>query len=129
MRYLRKFNESKDWKIWWEGETGISDEELQEIVDTLGDDELDILSVKCFPWGKFDGTNYFDSFEINIGLKGHWGMGKQKNYITKERFPIEKWRNWITEFLSKYDFNLDYFYHTSPPSPGIRIIFSRKIPN
>lgn len=103
--------------------------ELQEIVDTLGDDELEILNVRFYPLGKFDGKNKFDSFEINIGLQGHWGSGQQKNYITKERFPIEKWRDWLKYFLDSHVFNLDYFYHTVPPSPGIRIMFSRKSPN
>ena len=129
MKHLRKFNESTDWRYWWEEETNISVEELQEIVDTLGDDELDILNVRFYPLGKFDGENNFDSFEINIGLLGHFGMGHQKNYITKERFPIEKWRDWLSYFLDTHDFNLNYFYHTSPPSPGIRIMFSRKSPN
>ena len=129
MKHLRKFNESTDWRYWWEEETNISVEELQEIVDTLGDDELDILNVRFYPLGKFDGKNHFDSFEINIGLLGHFGMSQQQNYITKERFPIEKWRDWLSYFLDTHDFNLNYFYHTSPPSPGIRIMFSRKSPN
>ena len=129
MKHLRKFNESLNWRDWWEEETNISVQELQEIVDLLGDDELDILNVRSYPHGKFDGENHFDSFEINIGLLGHFGMGQQKNYITKERFPIEKWRDWLKSFLDSHDFNLDYFYHTTPPSPGIRIMFSRKVPN
>lgn len=127
MRYIKTF-ESQIWKNWWEEASGLPVDITEELCNQIGQDELEILSVHYYPGGVWDGKNHFDSFEINLGITGHFGMGTQKNYITQDRFPIEQYRKWLKSFFDKYNLDLDHFYHTSPPKPGIRICFSRKQP-